>query len=229
MFIFHLNQYWTMKFRNYMIVLIFLLVNLLSLGHDFDDYQRLKKENVASIKREDLPREFSDEAFQTVDEFIKKTRNLDFECALFFDYISGEVLKFGKGVGSNVKLTYETEEFLGKHVASIHNHPKKAFGPPSGKNFNILTRSFEDYELVVGRDGIWILKAKGMFKNLISEVRSASEFFYILTSVQCEISCEDIDKINECNDELYGNMLLNYINNKNINDIQLVKREYEDD
>ena len=139
------------------------------------------------------------------------------------------MLKFAKGVNDGVKLQYHSNEFLKNHIASIHNHPKNAFSPPSGKNFTIFSRSFEDYELVVGRDGLWILKAKGVFKNLISEVREASEVFYIMVVVHCESSHGDGGEIDKCNDRLYGDMLLKYINDKNINDIKLIRREYKND
>lgn len=218
-----------MNTKKFIICLLFLILNPLDLGPDFDDYQKLEIQNVSSITREDLPSEFSDEALKTVDEFIRKTRNLNYECALFFDYGTGEILKFAKGINDNVKLEFEHDEFSGNHVASIHNHPNNVFGPPSGKNFNVLSRHFEDYELVVGRDGLWILKAKGVHKSLIKDFREASDVFYIMVSIQCDSLFESIDEIDECNDNRYGDMLLNYINNKNINDIQLMKREYEDD
>ena len=218
-----------MKVKNFIIYLIFLLVSMFNSQSDLEDYEKLKIENVSSIKREDLPHEFTEDAFRTVDEFIRKTKNLNYECALFFDYCTGEVLKFAKGINNNVKLRYNPNEFSDNHVASIHNHPKNAFGPPSGKNFTIFLRSFEDYELIVGRDGLWILKAKGTFKYLINEVREASEVFYILTLEHCENSHEGAEDIDKCNDCLYGDMLLKYINDKNINDIKLIKREYKND
>ena len=56
---------------------------------DFEKYNKLKIEDVSSISPEDLPQEFSYESFKTIVEFIKKTKNLDYECALYFDYISG--------------------------------------------------------------------------------------------------------------------------------------------
>ena len=76
-----------MKFRNILICVYVLLVCMLDIGDDFEDYQKLKTENVSSIRMEDLPSEFSDEAFKTVDEFIKKTQNLDYEFVVYFDYL----------------------------------------------------------------------------------------------------------------------------------------------
>ena len=78
---------------------------------DLEEYGKLKIENVPSIKRDDLPDEFGDGAYETVDEFIRKTKNLDYECALFFDYCTGDVLKFAKGVNDGVKLQYHSMSF----------------------------------------------------------------------------------------------------------------------
>ena len=58
------------------------------------------------------------------------------------------------------------DEFEDNYVASIHNHPSIVYSPPSGKNFGILLRDFEDYELVVGPNELWVLKAKGIFALL---------------------------------------------------------------
>lgn len=102
-----------------------------------------------------------------------------------------------------------------------------SFSPPSGKNFNILCRAFEDYELVVGREELWVLKAKGTCENLIEDVRFSSWVFYMIALSRCA-NIESIIERNKCEDSLYGNMLLNYINDKSINDIQLTKKEYVD-
>ena len=82
-----------MKFRNFMIILVFLLALIFDSQSYLEEYEKLKIENVPSIKREDLPEEFNDVAFKTVDEFIRKTRNLDYEIMIYFDYMTGEILK----------------------------------------------------------------------------------------------------------------------------------------
>ena len=70
------------------------------------------------------------------------------------------------------------------------------------------------------------MKAKGVHDDIIDDVRKASLFCYIVTLSQCESSDNNIDAIYKCEDDVYGRMLSNYINNKNINDIQLIKKEY---
>ena len=145
-----------------------------------------------------------------------------------FDYDTGKIIKCAKGQTNKVVIDFEDGEFEGHHIASIHNHPAiDSFSPPSGKNFNIFCRDFEDYELVVGRGELWVLKAKGIHENLIEDVRFSSLAFYMLALSRCA-NAESIMEKNKCEDSLYGDMLLNYINNKNINDIQLTKKEYID-
>ena len=133
---------------------------MLYVDSDFEEYKKLEKKNVGLIRKEDLPAEFSDKAYKTIVDFIQKTKNLDYEWAIFFDYLTGEILKCAKGISDEVKIYFDDDEFEGYHVASIHNHSINAFSPPSGKNFNIFQRDFEDYELIVGRGGLWILEAK---------------------------------------------------------------------
>lgn len=196
---------------------------------DFEKYKKLKIEDVPSISPNDLPKEFSAESFRTVDEFIKKTRNLDYECVIYFDYGTGEILKCAFGDESDVSIDFEDDEFKDKHVASIHNHPKDVFSPPSGKNFGILTRCFEDYELIAGFEHFWILKAKGVHEDLIFEVKFVSKLLFRAAFEDSKLKHEDWDEVNDECGEAYGNQLSNYINNKNINDIQLTKKEYKYD
>lgn len=75
-----------MKLKNFLTCLIFLLASIFNSQSDLEEYGKLKIENVPSIKREDLPDEFGDGAYETVDEFVRKTRNLEYEIVLYFDY-----------------------------------------------------------------------------------------------------------------------------------------------
>ena len=115
---------------------------------DLERYMNLKIEDTPSIKRTDLPSEFSDKTFKIIEDFIKKTKNIDYEILIYFDYIEGEILKCKIGSKSNVKIIFEDDEFKGRHVASIHNHTKDMYTPPSDKNFGIFSRDWEDYELI---------------------------------------------------------------------------------
>jgi hypothetical protein len=198
---------------------------MLNVGSDFEEYRKLEKNNVGLIRKEDLPSEFSDNAYKTITDFIQKTKNLDYEWAIFFDYLTGEILKCAKGISDAVKINFEDDEFEGCHVASIHNHSINAFSPPSGKNFNIFQRNFEDYELIVGRGGLWILEAKGIHEDLIDAVRKVSSFCFMVTLSQSE-GIKNIEERNKFEDLMYGGMLSKFINDKNINCIQLTKKEY---
>ena len=120
-----------------------------------------------SIKRNDLPNEFSDDSFKTVDEFIRKTANLNFECVIYFDYITGEVLKCAIGKLDEEILNFDMDEFNGKHVASIYNHPLSIFSSPSDRNF-------EDFELIVSSNELLIFKSKCVDKKLMLELNVAS-------------------------------------------------------
>ena len=199
---------------------------MLNIDLDFEEYKKLENNNVPLIKKEDLPKEFSQKAYTIIIEFIQKTKCLYYEWVIYFDYCTGEILRCVKGKDNQVRLDFEDGEFEGKHIVSMHNHPINAFSPPSGKNFNILLRDFEDYELIVGRDGLWILKAKGLHNDIIEDIREASLVYYILTLSRCvDLTGKSGDKI-ECEDSLYGSMLSNFINDKKLNNIQLTKKEY---
>ena len=215
-----------MKFRNLMTCLIIFAFCLLNVGSDFEEYRKLEKENMELIRKEDLPSQFSDNAYRTIVEFIRKTKNLDYEWAIFFDYLTGEILRCGRGDGEKVDMNFEDDKFEGCHVASIHNHPKEVLSPPSGKNFGILMRDFENYELIVGFEFFWIFKAKGIHEGLLYPFNMFSDAAYIFSLGYCSNRYNDEEIINRMQDVLYGNELLKYINNKNINDIQLTKKEY---
>lgn len=61
--------------------------------------------------------EFSENALKTINEFIKKTYDLEYEIVLYFDYVTGEILKCAIGDIDNVKIDFVNE---GNLVASIH-------------------------------------------------------------------------------------------------------------
>lgn len=193
---------------------------------DYLEYSKLKLKGFKSIKKEDLPQEFGDGAFRTVVEFIQKTADLNYEWVLYFDYISGEILRCVKGKTDFVEMNFSNFEFEGHKVASIHNHPEDVLSPPSCKNFGILTRDFEDYELIAGFEYFWILKAKGVPEELVNQFNSVSETAFMLSFVYCASRYADVGIIDKMQDIHYGNQLLKYINDKDIKDIQLSKKEY---
>ncbi|MBQ9025374.1 MAG: hypothetical protein IJ104_03200 [Methanobrevibacter sp.] len=174
--------------------------------------------NVPSISDEDLPDEFCQKVVNLVDLFRRKTVHLPYECMLFFDYKTGEIIYCFVEDNLDGRITKEIYEiyFEGKNVASIHNHPKGFLSAPSGKNFQILEMENEDYELICGYDEFWILEANGVFeKEIVEEIRGKAKLFYF-------------HSIHFKNDEskVYGDSLLKYINNKVKNNIKLTKVRY---
>jgi len=134
-----------------------------------------------SISKEDLPPEFCKKAVNLVDLFRRKTVNLPYECLLFFDYKTGEIIYCfveDNLYGKVFEEIYENH-FENRHVASIHNHPKGFLSAPSGQNFQILEIENEDYELICGYDEFWILEAKGVFnESVVEEIREKASNIY---------------------------------------------------
>ena len=154
--------------------IIFLIIMLMIsdvTDNDLEKYLKLETSNVASVKKSNLPSEFSNKAFKVVDEYIRKTIDLDYEILIFFDYITGEILRCKIGSENNVEMQYNDDEFNGHHVASIHNHTKDMYTPPSDKNFGIFSREWENYELIAANNCLWILKGKYVDLNLVKELR----------------------------------------------------------
>lgn len=182
---------------------------------DCEIYEKLEIEDIPSIKKSDLPIEFSNDAFNVVDQFIRKTRNLNYEILLFFDYVTGEILRCKIGEINKVKMDFEDDEFKKNHVASIHNHHKSVYSPPSPKNFSIFMRNFEDYEIIAAWNGLWILKGKFKDENLYLELKIISNSLFNLALTYSKTKSKDINEIENICDDKYGDLLLNYINNKN--------------
>lgn len=175
--------------------------------------------DIPSVSSEDLTEEFDQKAVKLVDLFRRKTANIPYECMLFFDYKTGEIIYCFVEDNLDGKIREEINEFYfeGKNVASIHNHPKGFLSAPSGKNFQILEIENEDYELICGHDEFWILEAKGVFdKEIVEEIREKAKFFYF-HSINFEKNAEN---------KIYGDSLLKYINNKVKNNIKLIKVRY---
>lgn len=196
---------------------------------DCKKYEKLELKDVPSIKKSDLPLEFCEESFEINDAFIKKTSGLKYEILLYFDYITGKILKCKIGSKTNVELEFEENEFKGKHVASLHNHTKDMYTPPSDKNFGIFSRDWEDYELIACGDCLWVLKGKLKDEKLTFELKIISNILFNIALENATKMHQNQDTIDDQCDEQYGNLLSKFINDKNISKIQLEKREYDHD
>lgn len=197
---------------------------------DCEKYRKLKVHDVPSINESDLPSEFSKSAFRLIDKFIKKkTANLNYEILIFFDFITGEIVKCKIGIHDNVKLKFNDEEFKGKNIASLHNHPKNSFTPPSGKNFGIFLRKWKKFELIARNDGLWILEGKYLDEKLTKELQEESVKLFVSSLNYCLKKYSNKKEIDERCDYLYGARLSKYIKDKNMNGIQIAKKEYNHD
>ncbi|SDA71856.1 hypothetical protein [Methanobrevibacter millerae] len=174
--------------------------------------------DVDSISAEDLPDEFSSHAVKLIDLFRRKTANLPYECMLYFDYKTGQIIYcfIGDNERGRVRGEIYEEHFEGMNVASIHNHPEGFLSPPSGTNFQILEIKNEKYELICGYDEFWILEAEGTFDSkVVDDIRKNTSYFYF-NSFKYE---------NQVN-KTYGEFLVRYINDEVKDNIKLIRVRY---
>lgn len=162
--------------------------------------------------KDDLPPDFCNMAVKLVDLFRKKTIDLDYECLMYFDYTTGELIYCFIGDENQIKNEINDIHFKDKNIASIHNHPKGYLSAPSGENFQILDFEFEDYELISGYDELWIIEAKGEIKNS-SKIKSDISKFY-------KDYLDDDISIN-----IYEDFLIKYLND-NKNNISITRKRY---
>ena len=107
------------------------------------------------------------------------------------------------------------------HIASAHNHPRVYCSPPSGKNFEMLGLNFEEFEIVSSQEELWILESHEIVfgQDIINEIRRNVDEYFNLIYKDVNFEFEEgyliIDNLNK----IYGDFLLNYLNNefKNIN------------
>ena len=166
--------------------------------------------SISPVKIEDLPSEFSKKACDLVDLFRRKTINLDFECMLYFDYITGEIIYCFIGNENYLEDFIDESFFKNKHIASIHNHPRKGISPPSSNNFQIIEIESEDYEIISSYDNIWILKSKGVNSKIFRNKINFDVENILVKSINDSFDILGMDYRILIND-LYGTYLLNYI------------------
>ena len=184
---------------------------------------------INSVKKEDLPDEFSTKAVKIVDLFRRKTIDLDYEIMLIFDYKTGELIYcFVNEKSGEVSGEVDETIFEGKHVAIIHNHPRGFYSPPSSRNFQILSLNFQDYELVSSWDALWILQSKEEISpEIIGEIREEIQLLYENSTENAYIKYPDKSIGFKKASDLYGELLLKYINNQGLN-IRLIRRDLND-
>ncbi|WP_303371213.1 hypothetical protein [Methanobrevibacter sp.] len=85
------------------------MISIIVGDSDFKQYNKLKNQKSPLIKKQDLPEDFSDEAYGTICDFIEKTRGLNYEWLIYFDYVTGDFLKCVKGKEDSADLSFEDE------------------------------------------------------------------------------------------------------------------------
>lgn len=187
--------------------------------------------SLSPITKNDLPEEFSRKAVATVDMFRRKTYDLECECLIYFDIHTGNIVScnFSDEEPDKVNADIYADCLEGMHIASLHNHPKPHFSPPSGKNFEMLSIEFEEYELIFSETELWILESKEVVfdKEIIGEIRK---------KVDCAFKSylnddnEDLEKGYQVIDNVtrdYGIYLLMYLNNE-FENIKLTKVDLDE-
>lgn len=182
--------------------------------------------SLSPITSKDLPDEFSEKAVKTVDMFRRKTVDLDFECLIYFDIDTGNIVScnFSDDEPDKVTAVIYPDCLNGMHIASIHNHPNRYYSPPSGKNFEMLSHEFEEYEIISAQSELWILESKEIiFDNkTIDKIRDMAdksfESYLATSNIELKKGYQVIDNVNRD----YGIYLLNYLNNE-FDNIKLVR------
>ena len=190
--------------------LVFSFDNINLPDKDWLEYKRLKVvKSVKSINPKDLPNDFCPKACKLVDEFHKKTANQDIEWMLYFDYRTGKVIYCWKGEDGKTGGLYDAIHFRGRHIASVHNHPKKFYSFPSLDNFEILEKDFEDYEIICSNFSFWVIGYKGILDNdQIDEIKNKFHEKF------AEVNREVISNFNEDDVGMIIDVIFNIIINK---------------
>lgn len=200
---------------------------------EFQKYRHLEVNwDIPPITKEDLPEECSPQAVKTVDMFRRKTIDLNVECMILFDYITGNIVScnFSDESGEDkVESTVYPKLFGDMHIASVHNHPIQYSSPPSGKNFQMLGFDFEDYELIFAKNELWILESKEIVLDdkTVEIIRTKANEYFDACLEKAALNFEEgylaLDNLERC----YGGRLLKYINNQFVN-IKLSRRYLDD-
>ena len=198
---------------------------------EFMHYRHLNVNwEINSVKKEDLPDEFSAKAVKIVDLFRRKTIDLGYEVMMIFDYKTGELIYCFVNDEKPGEVNGEVDEsiFDGKHIAIIHNHPKGFYSPPSSRNFQILSLDFQDYELVSSWDALWVLEFKDkMSPEVINKLKEEIQLLYENSTENAYVKYSDRSIGFKKSSDMYGELLLRYINNQGLN-IKLIRRDFND-
>lgn len=149
---------------------------------------------------------------------------------IYFDIHTGNIVFCGFADEEPDKVNGDIYEdcLRGMHIASIHNHPKRFCSPPSGKNFEMLGLEFEEYELILAHNELWILESKEVtFSDEdIDDIREDAEGCLDSVFEDANIEFDEgylvLDNVNQ----MYGDLLL--INLNSVSDNIKLTRRYLD-
>ena len=182
--------------------------------------------DISPITKEHLPDEFSQKAVETVDMFRRKTYDLNYECLIYFDIHSGNIVScnFSDSGPDELNAVIYPECLRDMNIASIHNHPPNYYSPPSGKNFEMLSKEFEEYEIISARNELWILESKEMIfdEEKISEIRKNADESFESYFEEINVGLKEGYRVIDNVDRNYGIFLLKYLN-KEFDNIKLMK------
>lgn len=180
---------------------------------DWIKYKSLKKDNgLKSINPMDLPNDFCQEACILVDEFRRKTVNEKVEWMLYFDYRTGEIVYCWQGEEGKCISEIDRKHFVGKNIATIHNHTQKYYSFPSPDNFDILENDFEDYEIITSVNAFWTVEFKGSITKKLRE-KFQLDLSIEFERLENEIKSHYVDMlmVRQMSEMLFSEYLLNYI------------------
>ena len=168
--------------------------------------------SISPITKEDLPDEFSQKAVNTVDMFRRKTYDLDCECLIYFDIHTDNIVScnFSNNEPDEVTAVIFPCCLNGMHIASIHNHPHQYYSPPSGKNFEMLSNEFEEYELISAKNELWILESKEMIfdDEFVEKIRENANKSFKSYSNEANAELKENYRVIDNVDRDYGFYLL---------------------
>ena len=187
--------------------------------------------SISPITKEDLPDDFSQKAVNTVDMFRRKTYDLDYECLIYFDIHTGNIVScnFSNKEPDEVNAVIFPHCLKGMHIASIHNHPHQYYSPPSGKNFEMLSNEFEEYEIISAKNELWILESKEMIfvDEIVEEIRKNANKSFKSYLNEANVELKESYRIIDNVDRDYGFYLLSYLNNE-FENIKLTKVDLDE-
>lgn len=131
--------------------------------YEFDEIKVKRK------LRDTLPKEFSDESIDYIVDVLKKRGNASIEYGQSFNYKTGKPLNHEcKGIKDEVDIDMKNVNLDQGEIATQHNHPSTGLRAPSGYDFFVaMSNIWEDYKIIISKNEIWVIEAKGRFDTKI--------------------------------------------------------------